>query len=86
MSEIIQQADELRARAITILVAERALIDERLTLLGYDGTAPGAPAGGRRAKTCSACGGENHTARTCANRDVAAVAPREVALGKSLPL
>lgn len=61
MSDTIQQADELRGRAIALLVSERQVIDDRLKLLGYDGTAPAQP----RPKSCSACGSTGHTSRTC---------------------
>jgi hypothetical protein len=70
MSETIQQADELRSRAIGLLLIERTAIDERLRLLGYDGTAP-TP----KPRVCGACGSEGHTTRTCANKKTGVEAP-----------
>ena len=64
MSEAIQQADELRGKAISLLLTERTAIDDRLRLFGYDGTNPITQPTGRK-KTCSVCNSETHTARTC---------------------
>jgi hypothetical protein len=36
MSQAIDQAEDLRKRAIDILLTERAAIDERLATLSYD--------------------------------------------------
>jgi hypothetical protein len=63
MSETIQQVDELRSRAIGLLLAERSVIDERLRLFGYDGTMPVS-----KQKVCSLCGDGSHNARTCPNK------------------
>lgn len=71
MSDAIQQADELRSRAIGLLLTERTAIDESLKRLGYDGTATTQP----RQKVCSGCGGSDHNARTCPQKKTDAVAP-----------
>jgi len=63
MSEAIQQADELRSRAIGLLLTERTAIDERLKLFGYDGTEPATRQ--TKARTCSKCGQEGHNAKGC---------------------
>jgi|HubBroStandDraft_1064217.scaffolds.fasta_scaffold451855_1 hypothetical protein len=69
MSEAIQQADELRSRAIGLLLTERNVIDERLTLLGHDGTAPNPnQSSGRKTKACLLCGNGGHAARACPNK------------------
>lgn len=76
MSEAIQQADELRSKAIGLLLTERSVIDERLVLLGYDGTAPNAnQSASRKVKTCSLCGNDGHAARMCPNKKAGAEAP-----------
>ena len=62
MSETIQQADELRGRAVALLLTERTAIDERLKLFGYDGTVPTTQP---KPKSCSVCGGAGHTSRNC---------------------
>ncbi len=64
MSHTTEQADELRKRAIEILLVERTAIDERLTMLSYDGAiSPNAALGKRRA--CGICGSADHNARRC---------------------
>ena len=64
MSHVIDHAEELRKRAIDILVTERTAIDERLAVLGYDrAEAPCATSNKRRA--CSLCGSADHNARRC---------------------
>lgn len=63
MSQVIEQADELRSKAIEILVAERGRIDERLSLLGYDGAPIASPA--KKERACGTCGGTGHTSRAC---------------------
>jgi len=70
MSETIQQADELRGKALALLLNERSAIDERLRLLGYDGTAPQP-----RQRVCTVCGDSAHNARTCPNKKTGAEAP-----------
>jgi hypothetical protein len=40
MSQTIDQAEELRAKAISILLAERQQIDDTLASLSYDGAQP----------------------------------------------
>lgn len=65
MSETIQQADELRSRAIGLLLSERNAIDERLRLFGYDGAASVTEP---KQKVCSVCSQPSHTARTCPNK------------------
>jgi hypothetical protein len=61
MSQITDQAESLRQQAITLLMAERQTIDEKLALLGADGTE--APV--KKTKVCSVCGADAHNARTC---------------------
>jgi hypothetical protein len=68
MSETIQQAEELRSRAIGVLLAERTAIDERLRLFGYDGTTAIQP----KQKVCSVCGDSAHNARTCPKKKAGA--------------
>jgi len=64
MSQAIEQADELRKRAIEILLIERTAIDERLTMLSYDtAAAPNTPSAKRR--VCGICGSAYHNARRC---------------------
>jgi hypothetical protein len=64
MSHAIDQADELRKRAIEILLTERATIDERLVMLSYDmAGAPNSTLNKRRA--CGICGSPDHNARRC---------------------
>jgi len=70
MSQILEQVDELRSRAIGLLLTERSAIDERLKLLAYDGAAP-IP----KPRVCGACGSEGHTTRTCANKKAGVEAP-----------
>jgi len=60
MSEILDQAEELRGKAIALLLAERQAIDRMLALLGHDGASPAAPA---KPKTCAVCGSPEHNAR-----------------------
>jgi hypothetical protein len=60
MSQIIDQAEELRKQAIALLLAERQSIDRTLALLGYDGVSPAAPV---KPKTCAVCGSPEHNAR-----------------------
>lgn len=56
---ILDQAEQLRQQAISLLLHERETIDQKLTLLGYDGTAKEAR------RSCSRCGGADHNARRC---------------------
>jgi hypothetical protein len=60
MSQILEQAENLRQQAITILLAERQEIDGKLAVLGYDG---GNPPSLPKVKSCSVCGNPKHTAR-----------------------
>jgi hypothetical protein len=62
---ILDQAEELRQKAITLLVQEREAIDQKLTQLGYDG----APKQTKR--SCSVCGAADHNVRRCPKRDAA---------------
>ena len=66
MSHITEQADELRKHAIELLITERAAIDERLAMLGYDGAELPNSTPGKR-KSCSVCGSAEHNARRCPN-------------------
>lgn len=61
---ILDQAEQLRQQAISLLLQERGTIQERLTQLGYDGESVG-EIKNRKPKTCSRCWQEGHTARTC---------------------
>ena len=61
MSHIIDQAEELRQQAISLLLAERETIDRKLNQLGHDGAEPKTG----RVKKCSRCGTEGHSVRTC---------------------
>jgi hypothetical protein len=56
---ILEQAEELRQKAITLLQQERDVIDQKLVQLGHDGT----PREPKRA--CSVCGAADHNARRC---------------------
>jgi hypothetical protein len=56
----LEQAEQLRIQAIDLLLAEKALIDNKLASLSYDGEPRT-----RKAKSCGTCGAEGHTARTC---------------------
>jgi len=68
MNTAIDQADELRKRAIEILLTERAAIDERLGMLSYDAAgAPNSTPTKRRA--CGICGSADHNARRCTKND-----------------
>jgi hypothetical protein len=71
MSETIQQAEDLRSRAIGLLLAERQAIDDRLRLFGYDGMLPTH----LKQKACSVCGDGAHNARTCPNKKGTNVVP-----------
>jgi hypothetical protein len=59
---ILDQAEQLRQQAISLLLKERGMIEEKLTQLGYDGEAEIKT---RKPKTCGRCGQEGHTMRTC---------------------
>ena len=56
---ILEQAEQLRQQAITLLIQEREAIDHKLAQMGYDGT----PKESKRA--CSICGATDHNARRC---------------------
>jgi len=72
MSQITDQAETLRQQAIGILMAERQIIDQKLAMLGADGTeAPTI----KKGKACSICSSESHNARTCPNKKGGAEAP-----------
>lgn len=59
MSHIIEQAEELRQKAIAILLQERETIDAKLMQLGHAGPPKQAK------RSCSNCGGTDHNARRC---------------------
>jgi hypothetical protein len=61
MSDVVNQAEELRQKMIVLLVAERQAIDEKLAQIGHDGGLQAA----KKGKTCSICGSVEHNARTC---------------------
>ena len=62
---IIDQAEQLRQQAISLLLQERGTIDQKLTQLGHDGNA--IEIKNRKPKTCGRCGQEGHTMRTVPN-------------------
>ena len=64
MSDVLNQAEELRQKMINLLLAERQAIDEKLALVGYENGRPSL----RRSKACSTCGSPEHNARTCPRR------------------
>lgn len=74
MSEIIQQAEELRSRAIAVLVSEKNAIEDELRLLRYDGDSPNDGKYAKR-KACGLCGDATHNARTCPNKKGTSEAP-----------
>ena len=55
----LEQAEDLRQRAITLLVQERETIDIKLAQLGFDGTPK------ETKRSCSVCGAADHNARRC---------------------
>jgi hypothetical protein len=65
MSQIIDQAEALRQQAISLLMAERQTIDQKLAMLGADGTE--APA--KKGKVCGVCSSPDHNARTCPQKN-----------------
>jgi hypothetical protein len=56
---ILEQAEDLRQKAIVLLQQERDAIDQKLALLGHDGTSREAR------RSCSICGAADHNARRC---------------------
>jgi hypothetical protein len=60
---ILDQAEQLRQQAISLLLQERGMIEQKLTQLGYDGAAGQTTK--RKQKSCGRCGQEGHTMRTC---------------------
>ena len=60
MSQILDQAEELRMQAIGLLLTERQEIDHKLTMLGHDGTALE-----KKTRACKTCGQGGHNAKTC---------------------
>jgi hypothetical protein len=60
---ILDQAEQLRQQAISLLLQERGTIDQKLNQLGHDGEMGGIK--NRKPKTCRRCGQEGHTMRTC---------------------
>jgi len=60
---IIDQAEQLRQQAISLLLQERGIIGQKLHQLGYDGEL--GEMGTRNPKTCGRCGQQGHTRRTC---------------------
>jgi hypothetical protein len=66
LSIATDQADDLRNQAISILLAERELIDAKLASLSYDGTAPTKKP--QKPKLCGICQQGNHTSKTCPKR------------------
>ncbi len=60
---VLEQAEDLRKRAIELLLGERNLIDEKLLTIGYDGAIAEIKKGA--ARKCGKCGSPDHNARTC---------------------
>jgi hypothetical protein len=60
---ILDQAEQLRQQAISLLLQERGTIEQKLTQLGYDGAV--GKIKNRKPKTCGRCGQEGHTVKTC---------------------
>ncbi len=73
MSQITDYVDELRKKAIELLVTERAAIDDRLAMLGYDGTPATRPL---RQRTCGVCGSTEHNAQRCPKKNSDVAEPR----------
>ena len=62
---ILEQAEDLRKQAISLLLQERGTIDQKLNQLGHNGELVEIKS--RKAKTCGTCGREGHTSRSCPN-------------------
>ncbi len=60
---IIDQAEQLRQQAISLLLQERGTIEQKLNQLGYDGET--GEIKNRKPTTCRRCGQGGHTIRTC---------------------
>jgi len=60
---ILDQAEQLRQQAISLLLQERQCIEAKLAQLGQDGATTETKS--RKPKTCRRCGQEGHTTRTC---------------------
>ena len=60
---VIDQAEQLRQQAISLLLQERGTIEQKLKQLGYDGET--GEIRNRKRTTCGRCGQEGHTLRTC---------------------
>jgi hypothetical protein len=59
---ILEQAEQLRQQAISLLIQERETIEEKLNQLGANGQpSPGA----KKVRACSKCGSADHNSRTC---------------------
>jgi hypothetical protein len=56
---ILDQAEELRQKAIALLIQEREAIDQKLLQFGFDGSLREAR------RSCSVCGAADHNARRC---------------------
>jgi hypothetical protein len=63
----LEQVEELRNQAISLLVAERETIDQKLQQLGADLTQPATSCHNltKKARACSKCGSADHNARRC---------------------
>lgn len=59
MSHITEQAEELRQKAISLLLQEREAIEQKLAQLAYDGAQK------EPKRRCSNCGSADHNARRC---------------------
>jgi hypothetical protein len=66
MSHITEQAEELRQKAIALLLQEREAIDQKLAQFGFAGAASK-----EVRRSCSVCGAPDHNARRCPKRDTA---------------
>jgi hypothetical protein len=65
MSDVLVQVEELRLKAITLLLAERQAIDEKLATFGSEEGSQS-----RKRTSCKRCGQEGHTVRTCPRPEV----------------
>jgi len=66
---IIDQAEQLRQQAISLLLQERGTIEQKLSQLGYDGVTNEIKS--RKPTTCGRCGQEGHSVRTCPTNEQA---------------
>jgi hypothetical protein len=61
---ILDQAEQLRQQALSLLIQERETIDQKITQLGGAENRTDVKKD-RKQKTCGQCGEVGHTIRTC---------------------